>query len=113
MKFAEFNKFNGSNIQEVVSYLTNGLLRGLRDLRVGLGRLSFEDNFDSFTWTGEILAGETEAIQNRLKSLPSAWLVARGNNNALTESSEAWTQNVVFIENTAGAAFNGTIIFFK
>lgn len=114
MKFTELKRFSGDSLSDVIRYL--GLLAsGIRDLFAGLYQLDFIDNFQSFEWSGIVVAGTEVAITNGLKTIPTRWIIAdaSGTNNVV-RGDNTWTTKTLYVKNTAMIS-DATVklVFFK
>jgi len=119
MNFAalkEFRKTQATGIKEVVSYLADELSATIRELRAGLQRLTFGDNFAGFTEVLTIPANTELTIPNKLGSIPSYWIILRKDVGGLSvsEGATAWTLETVTLKNNSlTVAANITVRFFK
>jgi len=71
MKFTDFRTFSerySKTLESVLAYLSNEMSANFRDLILGLKRLDFKNNFNSFKVSVEIPAGEEIAIPNQIKN---------------------------------------------
>ena len=85
MNFAalrEFAKNRNATVGDVSSYLSNELSATIRELRTGLLRLSFKDNFESFERELTIPVSTEIVIENELGSVPSGYVILRKNRGA-------------------------------
>ena len=112
MTFIAFKEFRGS-IKDVVLYLTTELKKILRDLQLGLTRLTLEDNFESFKVNVSIPATSEVAIRNRLDVIPSERIILRSDSSTVVDGDTTWNENYVFLKNTGASAANVTVIFMK
>lgn len=117
MKFGAFKEFRNilNNIDEVINYLRVDLTKTLRELGLGLNRLKFTENFESFKVTVTIPATSELAIQNKLRSrdVPSERIVVRSDSHEVVDGDTEWNQNFVYLKNTGSAAATLTVIFLK
>jgi hypothetical protein len=115
--FKEFKLEVMKNWQDAAAYLQNELGATLRELRVGLYRLRFDENFTCFVTTVTIPAGEELAIRNQLKdsSIPSWWLRLRTDEPGLLvcDGPTVWTNQYVYLKNTSASTAVVTVAFFK
>lgn len=111
----EFKKTQATELLDVISYLAIDLVATIRELRVGLTNMSFDDNFDSFAEAITIPAGAELPIRNRLKGIPTEWIVVRTNQYGLSvcDGDTAWSQDYLYLKNTAGSAAVLTVRFFR
>jgi hypothetical protein len=119
MNFAglkEYRKTLASDLKSVTDYLANELAFTIRELRAGLQKLSFKDNFDSFEAILTIPANTEQEIVNQLSSIPSYFLVLRTNKGGLSvcEGDTLWTLERLYLKNTSATdAASITVRFFK
>lgn len=121
MKFGAFKEFrdslNTAGITEVVRYLAIDMVNTLRELNAGLSKLTFSENFQSFTWTGTIAAGTEVSIRNGFRAgvIPSGKLIVRADVHSadVTDGAAAWTENYVSLKNNGASAATVTVIFFR
>ena len=100
----------------------SGLQSLMRDLNAGLnGRLTFDDQFNTFTVTVTISNGATERIENRLmdvngnKIVPSQWIVVNAvtNGGPLFRGATAWDKDFLYLKNGGSAGGTFTVRFFE
>lgn len=88
----------------------------LRDLFQGLTKLSFIDNMESFEASGiSIASGATVSFQNRLKTIPTRWIITR-NSTGMGISDNAttgWNQDQVTLKNVGSSTTVISVIFFR
>lgn len=123
MKFPQLREFRPSNrtasetVSEALKYLSIDLVRTLKDLTVGLTKLSFLDNFDSFQANVTIDAGEELAIRNDLSGglIPTQRIIVRGGIGAqnLVDGTAEWTSEFVYLRNVGGTSLTATVIFLR
>ena len=117
MKFTAFKEFRfSSTLDAVLGYLSNDLKTFLRELRLGLTRLSFVDNFDSFVVDVTIGSGEELAIRNQLKSsVPTQRIIVRGSSGSesIVDGDTAWDLNYVYLKNVGASSASATVVFLK
>lgn len=88
-------KFSLANIKQIV--------RLIKELEVGLTKLSFNDNFDSFRKTVTITPSTVVAIRNELPSIPTGRIIIRQDvEAAISDSVTTWTKDFVYLENHNG-----------
>ena len=86
----------------------------IRELSVGLTKLAFLDNFESFEWSGTIDATSTVTIRNKLKNVPTKRIIVKQSAGALiSDSSTTWTTNFVYLQNHSATPVTVTVIFFN
>lgn len=88
------------------------------ELRRALYKISFADNFQTFTWTGDIAAGAEQWIPNGFAIqgfLPTGFLVSDGIGTLdISRSTTAWTMQTIYVKNnTASNATKLVIRFFR
>lgn len=119
MKFKAFKEFRTfreakNNLEDVVRYLSVDLLGVLRELTNGLRKLSFNDNFNSFTVDVVIPATSEVAVRNELGEIPEGKLIIKTDNIDVIDSTT--TENdvdFVYLENTSGTVANVRVVYFK
>lgn len=120
MIFAAFKEFKREAIktwQEAAQWLQTDLSASLRELRTGLYRLRFDENFECFVVSVTIPAGEELPIRNKLPSrqIPAWWIALRQNDGALSvvDGDTEWNADQVFLKNVGGTDAVLTVAFFK
>jgi len=118
MKFGAFKEFRKEAQGEngVEGYLDADLTKIIRELSIGLTRLSLQDNFDSFTVTVTIPATTELAIRNQLVGrLPAYKLILRGGDNThlVVDGETAWNLNYVYLKNNHVDPLTVTVVFFR
>ena len=72
----------------------------LKELRTGLGRLDFLNNFESFETEVTIAANTESKIRNQLTFIPTRVIITKQTGNALvTAGDTAWTTEFLYIKN--------------
>ena len=91
------------------------LTRLVKELSVGLIKLSFGDNFESFKETVSIPATGTVTLRNKLLVIPSMRVIVRQNlEGVISDSTTAWSKDFVYLTNHhATNTVILTVIFFK
>ena len=114
MKFAKNRPFTPlkSSISEVIYYLRNEISALVRDLNVGLTKLNFTDNFDSFKWSGTIGASETSYIKNLLTTSPEGRIIVRSNSHEIVDG-DRWDASTVSLKNDGTTSASVTVIFYR
>lgn len=113
MKFFAFKEFRGL-ASDMVAYLREDLKKTLKELQIGLTRLSFLDNFVSFEVEVTIPAGDELAIRNELRTrIPDQRLIVRGNDNSpyIVDGDTEWTMDYVYLKNTGAGTATATVVF--
>ena len=118
MRFSDIKRFAGAIPEDAVTYLNQVLGGGLRDLYIGLSKLEFKENFETFIWEGDIAASGTSSITNVLGRVPSYRLIARAipltaGTVIIDDSTSAWTESVVYLRNSGTANARIKAVFFK
>lgn len=127
MKFTAFKEFRGivrkviddpeAILQQAVDYLSIDMTKTLRELQLGLVRLNFDDNFESFTETVTIAASSELAIQNKLKDgiIPSKRIIVRGGTGAenIVDGDTEWSSRFVYLKNQSLSPVTVTVIFLR
>ena len=88
----------------------------LRDLFQGLTKLSFADNMESFEISNvSIGAGVTSVFNNKLKNVPTRWIVVR--NSAGMPISDngfsGWNIDQVSLKNVGASATIISVVFLR
>lgn len=88
----------------------------LRDLFQGMSKLSFADNMESFEVSGVTIAsGASASFQNKLKTIPTKWIVTR-NSTGMGISDNAldgWNSSQVTLKNVGASTTVISVIFFR
>lgn len=103
----------GSNTNDGISRYLQGAIYGwCLNLITGLTRLSFGDNFESFTVRNLVIAaGATAVITNQLKITPSARLIVRQSGNSLLTDGD-WDASAVRLINNGSDSVTVSVIYF-
>lgn len=120
MKFGAFKEFRqaiSTAIEDVVSYLNTDQTKMIRELNIGLTRLSFADNFECFIEETTIAAGVEVSIRNGLRSgqIPRYKIILRsdaGGRDVVDGDSE-WNSNYVSLKNIGASSATVTVAFFR
>ena len=87
----------------------------IRQLSIGLSRLSFGDNFESFTETGLVIPAGSEArIRNQLNFIPNSRIITRQDAaGEVVDGDTEWDLNYVYLKNTGASPVTVSVVFFK
>jgi len=120
VKFASFKEFRqaiSNTIEDVVAYLNTDHTKMIRELNVGLSKLSLLDNFDSFIATTTIAAGTEVQIRNGLRNglVPSYRIILRGNAGSVdvVDGDTEWNTNYVTLKNVGAVSATLTVLFLR
>ena len=118
MKVFDIRPFIGESLSDVVRYLTETLATGLRDLYTSLRKLSFADNFATFTWEGDVAAGATVTISNAFGSIPRDRIITRcvplaAGTVIIDDTQTRWTNDHLKLRNTGTAGARLRVVFFQ
>lgn len=112
MKPLRSRPFTGFGIEQVINYLRVDLPKLLADLVEGLRHVTFEENFDSFVWTGTIAGSSSATIPNRFGTNSLKWWPVRISGAAdLVETTV--NKDVVVISNLSATATVVTLLFVR
>jgi len=112
----EYRKSVSSNLSGVVDYLSTELAFTMRELRAGLQKLSFSDNFDSFEAVLSIPVNSEATVVNQLTTIPKGYLILRSDIGGLAvcDGDALWTLERLYLRNTSlTVVANITVRFFK
>lgn len=111
MKFKDIRAIVGG---EILGWITGELCPFLRETIFGLRRLSFEDNFESFEYTGDIAATTEVSVPNRLGFIPSRMLVVDVTGGCIvSRGPTAWTKDRLFIKNYSASSTRAKVVFMR
>jgi len=97
----------------VNKYLQIDLFSWMKSLFAGLLKLSFKDNFQSFTVEELTIPAGTEVnITNQLGTIPTARLIVRQTGDGLVTDG-VWDLQTVRLFNNGAVDVTITVIFFK
>lgn len=117
MKFPTFREFRqrDTSLGAIAKYLSVDLVRSLRELTLGLTKLSFEDNFAGWSTEVTIPAGSEVQITNQLGEVPNHRLITRGgtDSNNIVDGDTEWTAQLVSLKNTGATTVTVTAVFLK
>lgn len=120
MKFAGFKKFGNAlrlpTIAELADYLLRPINENWKQLDIGLTRLSFDDNFQTFVVSVALEAGAEGTYPNGFRdAIPTRWIMVRNvtNGKDLADGDTAWTLNNVYLKNEGASALECTVVFFR
>lgn len=102
-----------ADLEKIHKYLRIDQTKSLREIFLALGKLNFEDNFNSFTKQVTIPASQELAIRNELDGVPSGWIAIRKSAVELVDGDTEWNLNYVYLKNTSASALTATVVFFK
>lgn len=97
----------------VVKFLQVDLYSWMSSLFSGLLKLSFKDNFETFTSADvTIPAGQEVSITNQLGFIPSGRLIVRQTGDGVVTDGE-WDLQTIRLLNNGAVDVTITVIFFK
>lgn len=109
-----------TNRDTYVKYLEVDLWSWLKDLSLGLLKIDFQQNFQSFIVNNvSIPAGKEVAIPNQFKAsypgtIPSGRIITRQQGDAnIIDGLTAWTENLVYLRNPSANDAVISVLFFK
>lgn len=111
MKFSQFREFRPGNIAE--KYLSVDLVVTLRELFNGLSKLTFSENFKSYTTSITVAASGDTAVQHDLGEIPTGKILIRdGGSQDIVDGDSAWTTNYIYLKNLGASPVTVTVIIF-
>ncbi len=110
--------FSGRTLEQIVKYLQADLSSFLKSLQAAMAKLSFADNFATFSKTFTVAAGATATIQNLLGTPALEWVVVdvQGDSRLVRDPTDAdaiWTANFVYLKNAGATSITATVRFFR
>jgi hypothetical protein len=109
-----------TNRNSVVKYVEIDLWSWLKELSIGLLKIDFLQNFQSFRVNDlKIPAGVEVAIPNNFRTaypgvIPSSRIIVRQKGDAnIIDGDTVWTENQVFLKNPSANDATISVIFFK
>lgn len=109
-----------TNRSSVVKYIEIDLWSWLKELSIGLLKIDFKQNFQSFTVQDLVIpAGEEVAISNQFRTaypgtIPSGRIITRQQGDAnIIDGPTKWTENLVYLLNPSVNNATISVIFFK
>jgi len=118
VKFPGFREFKVKALQaisneEIAKYLSFDLVYSLRELTLGLRRLTLNDNFQSFTVTVTIGAGSETAIRNELEEIPTGRIILKSTSGDIVDGDTEDNLNFVFLKNAGATSATVKVIYIK
>ena len=108
-----------TNRSRLVEYVEVSLWSWLRDLTTGLLKLTFKENFQSFTVQVTILAMTEVSISNQFLNsfpgtIPSGRIIIKQKGDAvILDGDTPWNENLVYLKNPSSNNVTITVLFFK
>lgn len=109
-----------TNRSSVVKYVEIDLWSWLKELSIGLLKLDFKQNFQSFTVENlKIPAGMEVSIPNGFRAaypgnIPTGRIVIRQQGDAnIIDGNSSWTENQVYLRNPSANDAVVSVLFFK
>ena len=109
-----------TNRNSVIKYIEVELWSWLKDLSVGLLKIDFQQNFQSFTVENlKIAAGDEVSIPNEFRSsypgtIPKGRIIIRQQGDAnIIDGNTVWTDTHVYLRNPSGNDAVVSVLFFK
>jgi len=110
MRFRGFREIVGDDVK---GFIRKDLAGCMKDLFAGLKRINFEDNFETFTATIKLEAGEQGYIVNALNVPPTKRIVIRQTGNGLITDGTAWNSEKVSLINNGAEEVTATVLFMR
>ncbi len=87
----------------------------IAELSVGLNKLDFSNNFESFEAEVTIAPSTVLRIRNELTFIPTRRIIFRQDADAvISDSSTSWSRDFVYLENHSGSnTVNLTVTFLR
>ena len=86
----------------------------VKQLKLGLRKLSFEDNLEGFTVKDlKIKANDDVTIQNKLTFVPKQYIITSQVGNGLVTKTGSWTQSQLYLKNNGNEEVTITIFFMR
>lgn len=108
-----------TNRSSVVKYVEIDLWSWLKELSIGLLKINFKDNFQSFIVQNvSIPAGMEVAIPNQFRTaypgyIPTGRIITRQQGDAnIIDGTTAWTENHVYLRNPSSNDAVISVLFF-
>lgn len=99
---------------------STGLTDLVKKLMHGLGKLTFEDNMESFKVQDlEITSGRTASISNKLTFVPSKYIIVSQEGHGIVtkdknpDTGREWDNKSVFLKNNGPDTVTITVIFMR
>jgi hypothetical protein len=109
-----------TNKSGVIKFIDVDLWSWLKDLSIGLLKINFTQNFQSFRVDNLVMpAGMEIAIPNGFRSsypgiIPTARIIVRQQGDAnIIDGTSVWTENQVYLRNPSANDATISVIFFK
>jgi len=109
MRFRDFKRFDESTAEALVLWVKGELGSVMRELFIGLSKLSFENNIKSFEWKGVLQAGEEIQVSHDLSTIPTKILSA-GSVGGFIALTGATNQTVTIRNKASTTEFSGRVI---
>jgi len=120
MKFTAFKEFRDlatTSIDSIAQFLRSDYRKMIRDLDVGLTKLTLLDNFQSFVAEVTIASASEIQIRNRFTdgTIPTQRVVIKGGSDAqnIVDGDTKWTTDFVYLKNTGAGTATATVLFLK
>ena len=99
-------KFNLTSAKTVIDLV--------KQLKLGLRKLSLEDNVEGFTERDvKIASGATVTIQNKLTFVPKQYIITSQVGNGLVTKTDSWNENRLFLKNNGSSEVTITVFFMR
>jgi hypothetical protein len=111
----EFRMDLVKSLDDVKQFFTTEFSATLRELRTGLYKLRFNENFECFVAQLTLEAGQELSIPNQLTQVPAWWVLLRSNEAGLSvcDGDTEWNTGAVSLKNTSASVAQITVAFFK
>jgi len=114
MKIQRPKKFRvGATPQEIIQYLEVFLANTLTDITTAMQRLTFKDNFKSYTARVTIEAGQELPIQHNLGVIPTGKLILKSTGYQVRDGDSAWTSEYVYLKNEGSSPVTLTLVILR
>ena len=98
---------------EDILKLSREVRKSFESLATILTSLTFQENFNSFLWSGSILAGQELSIKNKIKkNIPTGYLIIFNQGGIVQAGDSVWTNDFLYMKNSGTDDASVKIIFF-
>lgn len=99
-------KFNLENLREIKNLV--------RELSVGLRRLTIRNNFEGFEVDTVIPAASNVTIRNQLDFVPTRYIIlSQTGNGLITKATTPWSTNYIYFTNNGAAQVEAKIFIMR
>lgn len=91
----------------------NNLKSLAQEIATRMRKLTFDDNFSSFEWDGDISASSTITIRNRLTKKPNRYIILSNDGDGTINRTTPWNKDYISFKNNGSVSATVKIVIME